>query len=175
MIRFGTVAAGLVLAAGATAFGFGFEGTFDEVAVAISGAVAESDPSALKIQGFIEKESDRLSKDFVTYAKVFKEARKGEFALLGEEALATELSDMTGRSDEFILDAVLRLNAAAAADPVHAARILKKGIKAFAKQAKFTVKYEEALDAGDLDKAALAYATIQRLFEGIDRAFPASE
>jgi len=165
--------AGLALAAGGTAFGLGFEGTFDYIAEVIAGSVAESDPAALKIQNFIEKDSDRLSKDFVTFAKVVKAAAKDEYGVIDEDTLYIEFDAMVVRSETFATEVLARLDQAILDDPLSAARTLKKQLKAIAKKAQFLEKVGADLDEGNLAKAAVHYAAIQKLFEALDRAFPA--
>jgi hypothetical protein len=165
--------AGLAVAAGATAFGYGFEGTFDDIAAYIAESVAGEDPAALKIQNFIEKDSDRLSKDFVTFAKVAKAAAKDEFNVLDEETLYIEFFEMVARSEEFAAEVTFRMEQAILDDPLHAARIIAKQARAALKQAKFLEKVSADLDDGNLAKAAVHYAAIQKLFEALDRAFPA--
>lgn len=171
----GLLVAGLVVGAGATAFGLGFGGSFDDIAGLISGEVAGGDPSAVKIQKFIEKDSDRLSKDFITFSKVAKEAEKNGYAVISLDNLTIEFNDMVSRSGDFGAAAVARLADVLASepDPRKVARLYKKQLLYIAKQAKFITKYEDALAGGDLAKAAVYYAAVQKLFEAIDRAFPA--
>ena len=173
------LAAGLVALAGTAALGFGYDGSLDGVASAISGAVSAGNKSALKMQNWLEKPSDRLSKDFVTFSKVAREAGKGDFAVLSEGTLSEEFDGLVSQSTAFGMAALQRVVDAAAGDPVKLARIMKKHARYLAKQAKFIAKYDEVWgDPTDeskvsLAKAAIYYAAIQRLYESIDKAFPA--
>jgi len=169
------VASGFVLAAGAAAFGLGFGGSFDDTAALIAGEVVDGKRSAVKMQNFIEKPSDRLSRDFITFSKVAKEAERGGFVIVSEVNLTTEFTDMVTRSGEFGAAALVRMGEALAAepDPRVAARMYRKQLLTIAKQGKFVAKYQGALDTGNLSKASVFYAAVQKLYEAIDRAFPA--
>lgn len=168
------VAAAALLLAGTAGNGAGFNGSFDGLADSISGLVAEGDPSAVKINNFIQQTSTTRSKDFGTLSKVAKEAAKSGFTVVSEEDLSLLLNTMVADTEAFGLSALQRVLEAAAGDPLHAARILKKNALYLAKKDKAFLKYQSQLTSEDpdLSKAARFYAAVAKLYESIDRAFP---
>ena len=166
--------AGAILAAGAGAFAYGYNGSLDGVAADIATAVAANDASALKMQNWLDKESTKLSKDFVTFSKIAATAKKTGYAAITEEQLSTEFSGMVLTSAQFGAAAIQRMAADAGSDP----KKIKKQLITIAKEAKFLVKYSKVWgDTADpnkvnLAKAAIAYSQIQKLYEVIDKKFP---
>ncbi len=168
-------ASGLVLAAAVAGLAYGTGGSLDAVDSALAEGVAASDPSAIKMQGFVRKESSALSQDFITFSKVAKEAEKGEYSVLSEEFLAGHFADMVSQSAFYGLEAFSNLASAGGGDPRVIARLLKANAKYIVKQGKILAKYDAVwgnpLDESkvDLAKAAVYYAQVQKLYEIINR------
>ena len=177
----GLVVAGLAtLAAASTCaamVSYGWHGSLNAVHSALSEAVSSDVPSAVKMNNWVEAStSTTLSKDFVTFSKIAKEAEKGDFDVLSEEFLANHFADMVEMSAFYGQDAFLALLEAAESNPLKVALILKSQAKYIAKEAKSIAKYNavwgEPQDEGkiSLPKAAIYYSQIQKLYEIIAKA-----
>ena len=168
--------AGLALAVAASAFAYGTDGSLNDIHSALSEAVAAGDPSAVKMNNFVEQESPSLSKDFVTFSKVVKEAEKGGYQVLSEEFLQQEFSDLLVQSAEYGVSAFQHLVNAANNNPLKAAKLLRSQAKYFAKEAKELAKFNkvwgELADPSKVDmaKAAIAWSHAQKLYEIIEKA-----
>ena len=168
------LAAGLLVTAAFAVVSYGTDGSLTAVDGALAGAVGTGNASAIKMQGFVRKESKALSQDFVTFSKVVKEAEKGNYEVLSETFLADHFATMAETSALYGAAAFTNLSNAAGGDPKKIVKIFKANAKYIVKQSKILGKYNEVwgnptdMNKVDLAKASLYYAQVQKLYEIIN-------
>jgi len=168
-------AAGLLAVAGFGALAYGIDGSLDAIDSALEEGVGAGDPSAIKMRNFVRSESPAFSHDFLTLAKVVKEAEKGDFTVLSDEFLAGQFANMAETSAFYGLQAFQDLATATQNNPAKLKALLRANAKYIAKQAKVLAKYNEVWgDPSDeskvsLSKAAGFYAQVQKLYEIIEK------
>lgn len=175
MFAKGLLAAGLLIVAGVTAFAYGTDGSLDAVDAALAESVAAGNASAIKMQGFVRKDSNSLSQDFVTFSKVAREAEKGNYSVLSQQFLADHFAGMVSQSALYGVGAFQNLVNAANSNPTKLVAILKANAKYLAKEGKTLAKYNAVWgnptdeSKVDLDKAAIYYSQTQKLYELINK------